>query len=128
MKAHIRYHVFQKYSGHCAYCGSTILLEKFQVDHFISKMYFYGHQSINGCRLNDISNLMPSCASCNLSKKHLDIETFRLKISSLPNLFNTYFPAFRLSVRYGLIYTYEQPVIFYFEKLNSNNNQNGVKS
>ncbi|MGQ4893504.1 MAG: HNH endonuclease [Candidatus Njordarchaeia archaeon] len=63
-----RKEVFNKYNGHCAYCGCEITFDNFQVDHIWPKI-FNGDDSID--------NLMPACKECNHYKRALDLETFR---------------------------------------------------
>ena len=38
MKKETRQLVYEKYNGHCAYCGCSIDIKEMQVDHFISKL------------------------------------------------------------------------------------------
>ncbi|MDR0618296.1 MAG: HNH endonuclease, partial [Bacteroidales bacterium] len=68
MKKETRKTIFDKFGGHCAYCGTEINFDKFQVDHFVAKLK-------GGS--DDVDNLMPSCIECNRYKATLSIETFR---------------------------------------------------
>lgn len=61
----IREMVYQKYNGHCAYCGQEISLTEMRVDHFIP---FY-----NGGE-DAIANYMPSCRQCNYYKGTFTLE------------------------------------------------------
>jgi len=63
-----RREVFNKYNGHCAYCGCEITFDNFQVDHVWPRV-FKGNDSID--------NLMPACKECNHYKRALDLEIFR---------------------------------------------------
>ena len=63
-----RQKVYEKYNGHCAYCGKTIALKDMQVDHILPKR--------NG-GTDDIDNLNPSCRLCNHYKRAAGIKTFR---------------------------------------------------
>lgn len=49
----VRLKVYEKYNGHCAYCGCELELKDMQVDH-IESVYWY-----NGA--NDIENYNPAC-------------------------------------------------------------------
>ena len=51
-----RQKVYEKYNGHCAYCGKAIAIRDMQVDHILPKR--------NG-GTDDIDNLNPSCRLCN---------------------------------------------------------------
>lgn len=63
-----RQKVYDKYNGHCAYCGKAIKIKDMQVDHILPKR--------NG-GTDDIANLNPSCRLCNHYKRAADTETFR---------------------------------------------------
>jgi hypothetical protein len=65
----VRQQVYDKYSGHCAYCGKKLDIKDMQVDHFVSHM--------NNKGIDDISNYMPSCKLCNKAKDSYTIEQFR---------------------------------------------------
>ena len=65
----IREQVYQKYNGHCAYCGCELEYKDMQVDH-VASVYLY-----NGT--NDIDNLMTSCRMCNFYKSTYSLDDFR---------------------------------------------------
>ncbi len=88
--------VFNKCGGKCAYCGCE-LSGKWQVDHAISKLYWFVKSVTDIDRVNHISNLMPSCPECNHYKRAKCIEsvgtsigfrdylkTFHLRLAKLP--------------------------------------------
>ena len=52
--------VYNKYNGHCAYCGHEININEMQVDHIHP-------QRLGGT--DDISNLNPACRLCNHYKR-----------------------------------------------------------
>ena len=113
----LRERVFQKYGGHCAYCGIILTLHEMQVDHFIPKDMeslvvagnFDGIDSID-----DFKNLMPSCRMCNHYKRAHSLDVFRRYIEEIPRKCrNDYI--YKIGVRYGLIEEHERPVKFYFE-------------
>ena len=68
--------VYEKYDGHCAYCGRKIEYKDMQVDHMIPQVTFYEKVEIGD--VNDMSNLMPACRQCNHYKRANSIEIFRL--------------------------------------------------
>lgn len=70
-----RLKVYQKYKGHCAYCGCKLALKDMQVD-YIPGIYFY-----NGA--NDIEKYNPVCRMCNLYKLPMPIEDFRGQLGKL---------------------------------------------
>ena len=61
--------VYQKYNGHCAYCGCEIKYEEMEVDHFISHMSNMGEDTID--------NYMPACHDCNHVKVDYTINQFK---------------------------------------------------
>lgn len=105
-----RLKVYEKYNGHCAYCGCTLTLKEMQVDH-IQSVYWY-----NGA--NDIENYNPACRMCNFYKSTMPIEKFREQLGQLTSRLERSVFIFRLAKKYGLIREIKEPVIFYFEKEN----------
>ena len=112
----IRQQVYDKYNGHCAYCGCHLEYKDMQVDH-IDSVY---RAEYNGKKINNsIENYMPSCRGCNFYKGVFSIEQFRsniehLLIRKLHNDFN-----YKMLIKYGMIHEDLKPVIFYFEKAES---------
>ena len=117
--------MYDKYHGHCAYCGRKIEMKEMQVDHIIPIAYscygprdkaeevrkMFEDESING-----IDNLMPACRACNFYKGINDIERFRNRIKS--ELDHTCRQSFqtRLAMQYGIIKYEPWDGKFYFEK------------
>ena len=102
-----RQKVYDKYNGHCAYCGKVISIKEMQVDHILSKR--------NG-GTNDIDNLNPSCRLCNHYKRAADIETFRNDLLGglIKRLMEIYI--FRVALDYGMVTINGWDKKFYFEK------------
>jgi hypothetical protein len=101
--------VYQKYDGHCAYCGRKIPLTSMQVDHLASYMENKG--------TNDLSNLMPACPDCNRVKGSSTLEGFRKLLIDEPRVLETSqnYDAYKMSKAYGLIKRVYKTVVFYFE-------------
>ena len=74
-KAEIRFIVFCKYNGKCAYCGID-LARPWDIDH-ITPQVFGG--------TNDLENLNPSCKECNNYKCHTDLEGYRRQLHKMLN-------------------------------------------
>ena len=104
--------VYQKYDGHCAYCGRKLAMEDMQVDHIVSR---YNNGS------NDLDNLNPACRMCNFRKGVYTIEQFRREIQDQAKTAKRTFGN-RMSAVYGLISYTPHEIIFYFEKVNKQNN------
>ena len=99
--------VYDKFKGHCAYCGTAIMPKQMQVDHIYPKR--------NG-GTDDIANLNPACRACNCWKTAMDIELFRSEISNQVERLRRYSSAFRMAERYSLVSETKQDVSFYFER------------
>ena len=113
----IRQQVYEKYDGHCAYCGCELEYKDMQVDHIISV-----HRSFPDDRQNDneivnnIENYNPACRACNFYKSTYPLENFRNNIQhrligKLRKDFN-----YKMLVKYGMIHEDFKPVKFYFER------------
>lgn len=120
----IRQVVYNKYHGHCAYCGKEIAYKEMQVDHLVPLQRNYSNELINDWRskgynvspkgTDDVSNLMPSCRMCNFRKGMGSLEHFREELRQQAIREMQRFQA-RQSVDYGLIEHHDHPIVFYFE-------------
>ena len=106
--------VYQKYNGHCAYCGREIAYKDMQVDHFLAK------RGWNEPWSDDISNLMPACRICNHYKRANSLETFRRYIAEIPRKLRQNY-IYKVGVVYGNVIEAEKPIEFYFERQEANN-------
>ena len=102
----VRIKVYEKYKGHCAYCGCELELKDMQVDH-IESLYWYGG-------VDDIKNYMPSCRSCNFYKSTLTLEKFREQIQTVTQRLDREF-IYRIAKNYGIVNENQKPIKFYFE-------------
>ena len=103
-----RLKVYEKYNGHCAYCGCELALKEMQVDH-IQSVYWY-----DGA--NDIENYNPACRMCNFYKSTMSIESFRKQLETLPERLDKIF-IYRLAKKYGIVKEKCENVKFYFEEV-----------
>ena len=108
--------VYEKYDGHCAYCGKEIEYKDMQLDHMIprqrERFKKYTEEEIE-C----FENYMPSCRRCNHYKRAHSLETFRQMIEEIPNkLFRDNY-IYKVGLDYGLVSAHKQKVTFYFEWL-----------
>ena len=71
----------------------------------------------------NIENQNPSCASCNINKHSGSIEEFRALISGFMKHLNGVNTQYKIAKRYGLVVEVEKPVVFYFEKLENQKNE-----
>lgn len=109
--------VYEKYDGHCAYCGEKIPYKAMQVDHIIAKAKYKKFPKEKKARLdlNGINNLNPACHNCNYYKHTFGIESFREEIKTLQKRFIKIFIV-RLAVKYKIITINEWDAKFFFEK------------
>jgi 5-methylcytosine-specific restriction endonuclease McrA len=104
--------VFQKYNGHCAYCGCDLAYKDMQIDHFNPVYVAELHRKEVD---NSFDNLMPTCRACNFYKSTHSLELFRELIQGIPKRLEKEF-IFKLAVKYGIIEVKDKPIKFYFEK------------
>lgn len=97
-----RLYLWNKAGHRCAYCGQKLKLKEMQADH-VEPIYNGG--------MDDMSNLVCACRSCNWYKGTFRLETFRQQIEAIPARLRKN-PAFRLAERYGLIEVHDKPVKF----------------
>jgi 5-methylcytosine-specific restriction endonuclease McrA len=119
-----RQEVYNKCSGHCAYCGKEITIKEMQVDHIQPHWHTLTEQQATKAKItkgsHDIDNLNPSCSRCNKWKSTYSLETFRDIIQKSIDRLERDTPNFRLARDYNLLNVTENKVIFYFEKQNKN--------
>lgn len=115
--------VYEKYGGHCAYCGYELAYEDMQVDHvdpynLNNPWDHYGHEiKKSEDEMNELDNLMPACRMCNFYKGGGTLEAFRQRLvdTLLPNACRPF--QFRLAEKYGLVERHEKrKIFFYFEQ------------
>jgi hypothetical protein len=116
-KKEVRKKVFDKYRGHCAYCGVELCMTSLRVDH-IEPLKRHLYRPDVRKHLDVIDNLNPSCVSCNSSKSSLSLEMWRVEISEKHNMLLRYDSTYRLLHRFGML-TINNNFKFYFER-NSN--------
>lgn len=111
-----RLKVYNKYNGHCAYCGCELEYKDMQVDHAVAIQG--GHEAnkmlLEGT-MNEMDNLMPTCRQCNFYKGTNDIEGFRSQIAN--TLQHTCIDNFqaKLALKYRIITFNGWNNKFYFE-------------
>ncbi len=105
----IRIKVYEKYNGHCGYCGCKLEYRDMQVDHK-TPLYWHGGE-------DDISNYMPACRACNFYKSTLTLEKFREQLQTIPERLEKEF-IYRLAKNYEILEELDKPIKFYFETIN----------
>ena len=99
--------IYDKFRGHCAYCGAEITPKQMHVDHVHPR--FRGGQ-------DDENNLNPSCRRCNSWKSAWTLEEFRREIGAQVARLALRSPGYRLARDFLLIAETGEEVRFYFER------------
>lgn len=102
-----RQQVYEKYSGHCVYCGKEVDIKDIQVDHMIP---------IRLDGKDDISNYMPACRRCNHYKRGNSLEGFRKMIEAILGKLERDSYIYKVGVDYSLVKPAPHKIVFYFEK------------
>jgi len=98
--------IYNKYNGHCGYCGKEIDYKDMQIDHIKPK-------AIGGRDEND--NYMPACRRCNHYKRTLGLEGFRQYITMLDErIVKNYIT--KVGIDFGIIELNKFNGVFYFEE------------
>lgn len=109
-----RMQVFNKFSGHCAYCGKEIAYKDMQVDH-LEPLKGRNHKTVE--ELETMENYMPACRMCNHYKRANTLEGWRKMIETIPEKLEKGSYIYRVGKQYGLVKENKQAVKFYFERV-----------
>ena len=110
-----RVEIYNKFNGHCAYCGKEIEYKDMQVDHQIpQRRAKRGRNKVSLEVVEDPNNWFPSCRRDNHYKRAHSLETFRRYIEEIPQKIASLYIA-KVGEDYGLIEYHPKPIKFYFE-------------
>ena len=115
-----REQVYNKYGGHCAYCGKEIEYKDMQVDHLIPQRRATTHAGRGRLPIEVIENeenYMPSCRRCNHYKRAHSLETFRRYIEEIPEKLTRDNYIYKVGLLYNLIEEHPKKIKFYFEQV-----------
>ena len=99
--------IYNKYNGHCAYCGKKIEFDDMTIDHILAT-------SKGGS--NDLANTIPSCQLCNNQKADRTIEEFRTFLENITETLDEN-KQYRIALRYKkIVIAKSAPILFYFER------------
>jgi hypothetical protein len=117
--------VYNKYDGHCAYCGKELEPKGWQLDHLIpvqrERFKKYSEEEIE-C----FENYVPSCRRCNHYKRAHSLEVFRKYIEEIPAKLYRDNYIYKVGLDYGLVEAHEHKVKFYFEEYEEREKQKEV--
>lgn len=112
----VREEVFNKFDGHCAYCGKELTPKNWQLDHLIPvQREQFGRHTVD--QIECFDNYVPSCRSCNHYKRAHSLEVFRRYIEEIPKKLQRDSYIYRIGKDYGLVADHCGKVEFYFEFL-----------
>lgn len=112
--------VYDKYNGHCAYCGCEIPFKGFNADHLHCIRNYEYTEEFTGIDVHSIDNLMPACGSCNRYKATMDLETFRKQLQKIPDRLQRNVCTYNIAIRFGMVQENREPIKFYFERAKEN--------
>lgn len=107
----LRYAVYKKTNGRCAYCGKELEYRDMTLDHVKAR-------SKGGEDTYD--NLLCTCNTCNHAKADLGLSRFRRMIQRLLQRLHKEVALYRLALTYGLVQEFKlenNKLVFYFETL-----------
>ena len=107
MNKQTRQAVYNKFGGHCAYCGNEIEIKDMQIDHIIP-------QRLGGT--DNITNLNPACRRCNHYKRAHSVLRFKKLMLTLHDRIRKNYIC-KVAEDYGIITVKEWDGKFYFEKV-----------
>lgn len=119
MNKNKRIEVYNKYNGHCAYCGKEIKIKDMQVDHIFPQHMCLGKWE---SKLTDMDNLTPACRRCNHYKREKTLEIFRQTMETLHERVRKNYIC-KVAEDYGIIKIEPWDGKFYFEKVVKDENR-----
>jgi 5-methylcytosine-specific restriction endonuclease McrA len=111
----LRERIYNRFDGHCAYCGRSIEYKGMQIDHYYPQCRekFY----LRRCRI-DVhaeSNLMPTCRRCNHYKRARTPKQFKELMKTLHERLEAIY-ILKVAVDFGMATILPFDGLFYFEK------------
>jgi hypothetical protein len=115
-----RLEIFNKYNGHCAYCGCELSKSNFAVDHIEPIFRGSTDAQLNWYKrergIESMENYNPCCKSCNSSKSTFTLEMWRSEISKKFDRMKRDCSSYSLMLRFGFIEEKRDKILFYFER------------
>lgn len=108
-----RAEVYNKFNGHCGYCGCELIIKQMQVDHIfpVHLKYYFPERDHDRTE-----NLMPSCQPCNIHKGGMLLEDWRRLLGRQVSMLQND-ARFKRALKFGQISIHEKiPIVFYFER------------
>lgn len=109
--------IYNKYNGHCSYCGKKLEYKEMQVDHQIPQRRATaraGRGRLPIDKVENFDNYFPSCRRCNGHKRAASLETYRRYVEEIPQKLLATF-IYKAGLDYKLIEVKPRKIKFYFE-------------
>lgn len=109
--------IWDKSNGHCWYCGCELGEKGWHADHFepIKRKWWLSENACEHPERDTEENKVPACASCNMMKSSMPLESFRNVIEGFIKSLNRDSTQYKFAKKYGLIKETEASVTFWFE-------------
>lgn len=104
--------IYNKFGGHCAYCGIEMEYKDMQVDHVVPLEGWSKQGS------DTLDNMFPACRSCNHYKRARTLEGWRRILEKTPQTLERDCYTYRQAVKFGTVTPTPKKIVFYFEKYN----------
>ncbi|MBT2601400.1 MULTISPECIES: HNH endonuclease signature motif containing protein [unclassified Oceanobacillus] len=108
--------IWDKSGGKCWYCGCTLPEKGWHADHFEPIQRNWRDGTCQHPERDTEENKVPACASCNINKHSMSLESWRKIIQGYVNSLNRDSTQYKLAKRYGLIEEKPIEVKFWFEE------------
>ena len=111
-----RLEVYNKFKGHCAYCGKKLEYKDMQVDHLIPHQR-ERFKEYTEAELECFGNYMPAWRRCNHYKRAHSLEAFRTMIEEIPSKLYRDSYIYKVGLDFGLLEPHERKIKFFFEQV-----------
>lgn len=108
--------IWNKSNGKCWYCGCDLPEKGWHIDHVIPVIRHPGTGVMEQPQWDTEDNKVPACASCNIQKGNMLLETWRRMIKGHIKSLNRDSTQYRVAKRFGLVEETEAEVTFWFEE------------
>lgn len=110
--------IWDKSGGKCWYCGCDLSEKGWHADHIEPVKRKLDGSGMEHPERDTEENRVPACASCNLLKRSMPLESFRRIVSGFVVSLNRDSVQYKTAKRYGLVKETEHEVMFWFERMN----------
>lgn len=108
--------IYDKSNGHCWYCGKKLGEKGWHVDHIEPVVRNLVTNEFHHPERDSDENKVPACASCNINKHSMSLESWRKIIEGYVVSLNRDSTQYKLAKRFGLVTEKPIKVTFWFEE------------